>query len=164
MKRAGKIRLGSAVAVGCGLAVQAAGAQETRTPDYRFMLLKSQKQAVQATLGNHCHPDAANSGKCVEVDYPLKTNAVLKLRPGTTVTLLFRADAGDVKWRAARIDGRRQERLTATGEAKLASRKTKRRWIITLPKRLSRSTDLLGFDVVYPNAYSSFEVGAKVQP
>ncbi len=162
VRRAGTIRLVSVIAVGSGVMVGAATAQETATPDYGSMFVKASKQSVQATLGARCHPDMTGSGNCVEVAYPLKTTGTLKLRPGTTVTLLFRADAGNVTWRAARIDGRGQEKATAIGTAKLVTRRTKRRWQITLPKNLSRSSDLLGFDVQYPNAYSSFEVGLKV--
>ncbi len=162
VRRSETFRLVTVIAVGCGAVAGAAAAQETATPDYRALFLKASKQSVQATLGARCHPDQSGSGNCVEAAYPLKTTGTLKLKPGTTVTLLFRADAGNVTWRAARIDGRGQEQATATGVAKLVTRRTKRRWQITLPKRLSKSSDLLGFDVQYPNAYSSFEVGLKV--
>jgi hypothetical protein len=93
----------------------------------------------------------------------LKTTGTLKLRRGAEVTLIFRGDAGNVTWRAARIDGRGQEKLTASGVAALVTKKSKRRWRITLPKNVSLTSDLLGFDVQYPNAYSSFEVGLKVR-
>lgn len=145
------------------LGVSAAGAQETATPDYRSMFLKASGQSVQATLGAFCHANDTSPENCaVTPKYPLKTTGTLKLKQGTKVTLLFKADAGEIGWRAARIDGRGNEVITAVGQAKLITRKTKRRWQITLPDKLARSSDLLGFDVTYPNSYSSFEVGLKV--
>ncbi|MCW3010883.1 MAG: hypothetical protein JWO90_1287 [Solirubrobacterales bacterium] len=156
--------MGVALTTAGALVGSGAMAQETATPDYRFMVLKASKQSVQATLGAYCHPNSTAAENCSVVPrYPLKTTGTLRLRRGTTVTMLFRADAGNVTWRAARIDGRGREQLTATGVAKLVTTKSKRRWKLTLPKRLSRSTDLLGFDVQYPNAYSSFEVGLRVR-
>lgn len=153
-----------ATAVGCGLVVQGAAAQQTAVPDYRAMFIKAQKQSVQATLGAYCHPDDTSPANCsAGPPYPLKTTGTLKLKRGADVTLLFRADAGNVTWRAARIDGRGQEKITASGVATLVTTKTKRRWKIKLPKKVSLSSDLLGFDVQYPNAYSSFEVGLKVR-
>lgn len=156
--------MGVATALGCGLVVQAAAAQQTAVPDYRAMFLKAEKQSVQATLGAYCHPNDTTPGNCsAGPAYPLKTTGALKLRRGADVTLLFRADAGNVTWRAARIDGRGQERLTASGVAKLVTTRSKRRWRIKLPKKVSLSSDLLGFDVQYANAYSSFEVGLKLR-
>ncbi len=153
-----------ATTLACGLVVQAAAAQSAAAPDYRAMFVKSGKQFTQATLGAFCHPASADPANCGKgPSYPLKTTGTLKLRRGAEVTLLFRGDAGNVTWRAARIDGRGQEKLTASGVASLVTRKSKRRWRITLPKNVSLTTDLLGFDVQYPNAYSSFEVGLKVR-
>ncbi|MDQ3631705.1 MAG: hypothetical protein M3417_10645 [Actinomycetota bacterium] len=164
MRRARRIRLGVATALGCGLVMQAAVAQPAAAPDYRVMFVKSGKQSVQATLGAYCHPADPDPANCSKgPSYPLKTTGRLTLKRGAKVTLLFRGNAGDVTWRAARIDGRGQEKLTASGVAGLVTKRSKRRWQITLPKNVSLSSDLLGFDVQYPNAYSSFEVGLKVR-
>lgn len=131
-------------------------------PDYKTMIVKARRQSVQATLGTHCVPTADGNGDCSEATYPLKTTGVLKVHRGDSVTLLFAAAVGDVRWRAARIDGRGEEQLTATGIAKVVT-KTKKRWKISIPKNLRRSSKLLGFDVRSPNAYASFEVGLVVQ-
>ena len=164
MRRARRIRLGVATALGCGLVVQAAVAQPAAAPDYRSMFVKAGKQSVQATLGAYCHPADGSAGNCSKgPSYPLKTTGKVTLKRGAGVTLLFRANAGNVTWRAARIDGRGQEKITASGVAELVTRKSKRRWKIMLPKNVSVSSALLGFDVQYPNAYSSFEVGLKVR-
>lgn len=131
-------------------------------PDYAVMVVKVGKQSVQATQGTSCQPAPDGTQSCTESTYPLKTTGVLTLTRGGEATLLLKAAAGYVRWRAARIDGTGQEQLVAYGEAKVVT-KTKKRWRVRLPKDLRRSTRLLGFDVVYPNAYSSFEVGAKVR-
>ena len=131
-------------------------------PDYSVMVVKHGKQSVQATLGTACQPTADGGQQCTEATYPLKTTGSLKLTRGGEVTLLLKAPAGYVRWRAARIDGRGQEQLVAYGEAKVVT-KTKKRWRVKLPTNLKRSTKLLGFDVVFPSAYSSFEVGASVR-
>jgi hypothetical protein len=135
---------------------------QTPPPDYTVMIVKVGKQAVEATLGTYCHPQADGTGKCGQADYPLKGTGKVTLYQNGTVKLLLRAQASRVAWRAARIDGTGKERIVAVGEAKPLL-KTHRQWQMKLPKNLSRTTDLLGWDVNYPYAYSSFEVGAKVR-
>jgi hypothetical protein len=130
--------------------------------DYKKLVVVSGKKSAQATLGTRCHPGVNGSpGDCAEAKYPLKTTGVVSLRAGERVTLLLGAPATDVSWRAARIDGTGKEQLVDVGTAFPAT-KTQKRWRIHLPKRMSRRTKLLGFDIVYKNAYSSFEIGAKV--
>jgi hypothetical protein len=148
--------------VACAGMLAGAPAVAQAPPDYTVMVVKHGKQAVQATLGTSCQPTATGGSQCNEATYPLQGTGAVRVSRGGTVTLLFRAPAGYVRWRAARIDGAGQEQLTAYGEAKVVT-KTKKRWKIVLPKNLRASTKLLGFDVVYPNAYSSFEVGATVR-
>jgi len=136
-------------------------------PDFTRMIVKVGNKSVQATVGTRCVPDARGKGACTDAVYPLKTTGSVTLRPGGEAELLLGAAAGDISWRAARIDGAGKEKILrfggtpVTGEAKRVT-KTGKRWRITLPKTLSRSTDLLGFSVVYPNANAAFEVGAKV--
>ena len=137
-------------------------AQADTAPDFTRLIVKVGKRSVQATLGTHCVPTADGKGQCDTAAYPLKTTGSVTLSRGGEVTLLFGAPAGYVSWRAARIDGTGKEVPVATGEAKVVT-KTKKRWRITLPKNLRRSTKLLGFSVNYPNAFASFEVGATVK-
>jgi hypothetical protein len=132
----------------------------TPTPDLSQMFVVSGGKTVGATLGAYCHPTGCPDPRTFS--YPLKGTGSITARAGSTITLLFKAPVRDLDFRAARIDGRGQEVLTTTGGGKHVT-KTRRRWRITLPRTLSRTTDLLGFDVVYSNtAYSSFEVGLKV--
>jgi hypothetical protein len=128
------------------------------------MVLVAGKKSVQATLGANCrpNPDGTPGGPCVDSKYPLKTSGNVTLHGGDTVTLLLGAPAGYVGWRAARIDGAGKEQITAVGEGKPAT-KTQKRWRLILPQKLSTRTKLLGFDVYYRNAYSSFEVGSIVK-
>jgi hypothetical protein len=137
-----------------------AGAQN-KPPDYSRMVVKVGKRSAEATLGSYCHPNEDGSGRCVDATFPLKTTGVVRVRPSGTVELLMGAGAEFIQWRAARINSRNEEVITAQGEARAVTR-TYKRWRFKLPKRLSRSTDLLGFSVKYPFAYSSFEVGARV--
>jgi hypothetical protein len=156
-------RVAIAVVLGGSLlTVPAIGAGAATTPDYSKMIVVSGKKSSQATLGTRCHPNPDGSaGTCVETTYPLKTSGKVTLRAGERLTLLLGAPATDVRWRGARIDGTGKEQLVTVGAATPIT-KTQKRWRIQLPKRMSARTKLLGFDVVYKNAYSSFEVGARV--
>lgn len=138
-----------------------AGAQETKPPDYSRMVVKAGKKSAEATLGSYCHPDANGSGTCGDAVFPLKTTGTVKIRANGEITLLLGAVAQNVVWRAARINGKNEEVIVAKGSARAVT-KSYKRWRFKLPKRLSKSTDLLGFAVQYPYAFSSFEVGAKV--
>jgi hypothetical protein len=147
--------------LGCGLtAGSLAGAAET-SPDFTRLIVKVGARSVQATLGTHCVP-ADGKGNCTDAHYPLKTTGKVTISRGGQVTLLIGAPAGYVAWRAARVDGKGEEIITAKGEAKPIT-KTKKRWRLKLPKSLRRSTKLLGFSVTYPNAFAAFEVGASVK-
>ena len=141
-------------------------AQTTATPsaqDYRTMIVQSYKQKAPATVGYNCVPKPdGDGGECTEdVKYPLKFANTVTIRPNGEVTVLTKVPATFVRWRAARIDGKGEEVITALGEAKRVT-KTAKRWRLTLPKKLNRSTDLLGFDVQHENAYASFEIGTKI--
>lgn len=144
------------------LATAAVAIAQDKAPDYRTMIVQSYKQKAPATLGYNCVPKPDGSGgECTEADYPLKFTNTVTIRPGGEVTLLLRATADYVRWRTARIDGTGEEVVTAQGEARAVT-KTRRRWRIKLPRRISRTTDLMGFDVQSTLHYSSFEIGAKV--
>jgi len=144
------------------LATAAVAFAQDKAPDYRTMIVQSYKQKAPATLGYNCVPSAdGTGGECTEATYPLKFTNTVTIRPNGEVTLLLRAQADYVRWRTARIDGRGEEVITAQGEARSIT-KTRRRWRIKLPKRISPSTDLMGFDVQSTKHYSSFEIGAKV--
>jgi hypothetical protein len=135
---------------------------QTTAPDYRTMIVQSYKQKAPATLGYNCVPKPdGTGGQCTDAEYPLKFTNTVTIRPNGEVTLLLRAQADYVRWRTARIDGTGEEVITAQGEARSVT-KTRRRWRITLPKRISRTTDLMGFDVQSTKHYSSFEIGAKI--
>lgn len=155
-------RITTTLALGAAAGIAAPLAFAASTPDYTKLIVKSGKKSVQATLGTHCVPTPDGAGSCGESTYPLKTTGTVTVSRGSEVTLLFAAPVGDVRWRAARINSAGQEVATATGVAKLVT-KTKKRWRVTLPKNLKRSSKLLGFDVQSPNAYASFEVGLKVR-
>jgi hypothetical protein len=159
------MRLRAALAAVLGaamLALAAIGAGAATTPDYSKMIVVSGKKSAQATLGTRCHPNPdGGESKCIETTYPLKTTSKVTLRAGERVTLLLGAPATDVRWRGARIDGTGKEQLVTVGAATPIT-KTQKRWRIQLPMRMSARTKLLGFDVIYKNAYSSFEVGARV--
>ncbi len=129
------------------------------THDYKKLIVKSGKKAAAATLGIRCHPDDCPSE--ANHKYPLRTTGTVPLRAGETVTLLLGAPATDVRWRVARIDGLGKEQLIDVGVAFPAT-KTQKRWRARMPKKLSKRVKILGFDVMYKQAYSSFEVGAKV--
>lgn len=159
----GRVALVLVVVVVGGLATALAAGAAKRPPDYSKLIVRVGKQSVEATLGAYCHPTADGSGRCADAKFPLKTTGTVKIARNGTVELLFGANASYVQWRAARIDGRGQERILAHGHALSASRKSFKRWRFKLPKKLARSTDLLGFSVNYPYAYSSFEVGAKLR-
>ncbi len=144
------------------LAVTGVGAGAATKADYKKLIVVSGKKSTAATLGTRCHPGQnGTAGDCTEAKYPLKTTGTVALRAGERVTLLLGAPATDVRWRAARIDGTGKEQLIDVGGAFPAT-KTQRRWRVHLPKKMSRRIKLLGFDVVYKNAYSSFEIGARV--
>ena len=141
-------------------------AQTTAAPtaqDYRTMIVQSYKQKAPATVGYNCVPKPDGSGgECTdEVKYPLKFANTVTVRPNGEVSVLTKVPATFVRWRAARIDGKGEEVITALGEAKSIT-KTGKRWRFKLPKKLNRSTDLLGFDVQHVNAYASFEIGTKI--
>ncbi|WP_205698936.1 hypothetical protein [Conexibacter sp. SYSU D00693] len=148
-----------------GLLAAPSALAQTAVPDYRSMFVQYGGKTVQAKLGSYCHPNAQGTGECLELDpkkdYPLKDAATITVRQGEDVTLLFKHTVSHLAWRAARIDGLGEERITWTGTGRAVT-KTFRRWKIKLPRTMARSSDVLGFDVNYPNAYSSFEVRIKV--
>lgn len=146
------------------LAVPAAvGQQPTR--DYTKMVVKSGKKSTQAKLGAFCHPDGNGSGRCTaegEVTYPLKGVATIVGRRGQDITLLIAAPVSHLAWRTSRLDGRGNEVITHIGRGRAVT-KTFKRWRIKLPKDMRTSSRFMAFDVTYPQAYSSFQVGLKVQ-
>lgn len=148
---------------GVMLATAAVALAQEKAPDYRTMIVQSYKQKAPATLGYNCVPKPdGTGGQCSELpDYPLKFTNTVTIRPGGELTLLLRAPADYVRWRTARVDGKGEEVITAQGEARAVT-KTRRRWRITLPRRISRTTDLMGYDVQSTLHYSSFEIGAKI--
>jgi len=162
MNRRRTVTVCATAVLGCVLAAGPLARAADKPPDFTRMIVKVGKKSVQATLGTNCVPSADGQGSCTEASYPLKTTGKVTVKRGQQVTLLFGAPAGYVSWRAARLSAKGEEVITAKGEAKAVT-KTKKRWRLTLPKNLSRSTKLLGFSVVYPNAYASFEVGAAVK-
>lgn len=146
--------------MGAGLAAGAPAVAQA--PEYGTMIVKHGKQSVQATLGTNCQPTATGGQECADAKYPLATTGRVTLTRGKEVKLLLKASAGYVRWRAARVTSAGEEVLLTYGEANVVS-KTKRQWRLTVPKDLRKSATILGFDVVYPSAYASFEVGAKVR-
>jgi hypothetical protein len=146
--------------VAVGGATTLAGAQ---TPNFKRLIVDAEKKRAPATLGSHCVPFADGTGGECKQDYtyPLKVSNTLTIRPGGQVTLLLGAPAEFVRWRVARIDGKGEEVITALGEAKAVT-KTRKRWRITLPRRISRSSKLMGYDLQYENGYASFEIGARI--
>jgi hypothetical protein len=153
-----------AIAAAMALGVPLASAQSTG-PDFTTLIVKYGKKSVQATLGSHCVPTPDGKGSCVQADYPLQTTGTVTVSRRGKVTLLLTAPATYIRWRAARPvpgDTKNPERIYATGEA-FAVTKTKKRWRLTLPGDLRRSATLMGFDVLYSQAYSSFEVGINVR-
>jgi len=158
--RSARIALAGGAGITLGIAALAHAAE--KAPDYRTLIVQSYKQKAPATLGYNCVPKADGSGgDCTDATYPLKFTNTVTIRPNGEVTVLLAAPASYLRWRTARIDGKGEEQITGLGEAKRIT-KTAKRWRIRLPKRISRSTDLMGFDAVYPNAYSSFEIGVKI--
>jgi hypothetical protein len=154
--------LGATVAAVAVLAVAGQGAGAVPAVDYKKLIVMSGKKSAAATLGTRCHPGVDGApGDCAEAKYPLKTTGTVPLRAGERLTLLLGAPATDVRWRAARVDGLGKEQLIEVGVAFPAT-KTQKRWRVHMPKKLSKRIKILGFDVVYKNAYSSFEVGARV--
>lgn len=148
-------------ALGAGLFAGAPAVAQA-PPEYGVLVVKHGKQSVQGTLGTNCQPTPEGGQQCAEATYPLQTTGKVTLTRGKEVQLLLKAPAGYVRWRAARVNGVGEEVLIKFGEARVAT-KTKKRWKFTVPKDLRKSTTILGFDVVYPSAYASFEVGAKVR-
>lgn len=139
-----------------------AGAQ-TPAPNFKRLIVQAEKKRAPATLGSHCVPFADGTGGECKQDfvYPLKTSNTLTIRPGGQVTLLLGAPAEFVRWRVARVDGRGEEVITALGEAKSVTR-TGKRWRITLPRSIRRTSKILGIDLQYANGYASFEIGARI--
>lgn len=136
----------------------------TSVPDYRKLVTKVRKQAVEATLGYRCVPTPSGPDCPDETPkYPLKVTGTLKVKQGDQVELLFGAPVGDVTWWAARVNGVGKEVATAKGVAKIVSKKQKKRWKIVLPKNLRKSSKVLGVFARSPNAQASFEVGLLVR-
>ncbi len=167
MRRFPSLAIPVVALVAAALSLAAAAPAAAPAPDFTRLIVKVGKKSAQATVGYRCVPDAKGTGSCVEAKYPQKTTGTVRLRAGGKFQLLLGARAADITWRAARIDASGKERvlrgggMDVTGDAKRVT-KTGKRWSITMPKTLSRSTDLIGFSVIYPNAFSSFEIGAKV--
>lgn len=149
-----------ALSAAAGIAAPLAFAAST--PDYRTLIVKSGKKSVQATLGSRCIPTSDGKGDCTEVPTPLKTSGTVTVSRGGQLTLLFAAPVGDVRWQTSRVNGTGQEIATAQGVGKLVT-KTKKRWRVTLPKNLKRSSKIFGVLAQSPNAYASFEVALKVR-
>jgi hypothetical protein len=158
-------RTTSFLAVAIAAALLAPLAFAASVPDYRILITKLGKQSVAATLGYRCVP-TPQGPDCPTTDqpaYPLKTTGTLKVKAGEQITLLFAAPVGDVTWWTARVNGFGKETATAKGVAKIVSKKVKKRWRITLPKNLRKSSKILGVYALSPNAQASFEVGLQVK-
>lgn len=142
------------------LLVPAAVAQQA-TPDYNSLFVKYGKKTVQAKLNAYCHPQPGSTGICAG-DYSRDGMGSITVRRDGEVTLLIRHPATSVEWTATRIDGRGDEQITSQKGNARAVTKTLKRWKLKIPKNLSRSTDVLRFNVRYPNAFSTFGVLTKV--
>lgn len=156
----------TAVVAGPASGALAQDAGDQPSPPFTVMIAKTTKsrQSVQAKQGSYCLPNATfTGGICHTATFPLPDVPVVKVSPGEQVTLLFKAPVGYVTWRTARINSRsKAEVITAQGEGELVTR-TKKRWRITLPKTLRRSSTIVGVNVTYLNAYNSFEFGIAVR-
>lgn len=152
-------RLVTPVALGTLLFAPVAVAQQS-PPDYTALFASYGKKTVQAKLGGYCHPTADGSGVCGG-EYTRDGMGTITVRRDADLTLLVRHPATSVEWQAMRIDGRGDEQIVAHGSAKAVTR-TLKRWKLRVPRNLTRSTDVLRFNVRYPYAFSSFGVLAKV--
>jgi hypothetical protein len=130
--------------------------------DYDLLVVLVGKKYTPATLGANCRPGPDGApGECAKAKYPLKTKGIAAVRRGGTLQALVAVGANYVRWRAVRIDKHGKEQINASGEA-WPIKNWNRRWRVKIPRELKRSTRLIGFDVLYPNAYSSFEVKVRV--
>jgi hypothetical protein len=139
---------------------------QTPSQPFTVMIAKTTKsrQSVQAKQGSYCLPNANfTGGICHTATFPLPDVPVVKVSAGEEITLLFKVPVGYVTWRTARLDGpSKREVITANGEGDQVT-KTKKRWRITLPKKLRKSSTIVGVSVTYANAYNSFEFGISVR-
>jgi hypothetical protein len=158
----------AAVAAGPASGALAESTDPSQTPSQPFtvMIVKTTKsrQSVQAKQGSYCLPNQSfTGGICHTASFPLPDIPVVKVSAGEVVTLLFKVPVGYVTWRTARINSAtKQEVITANGEGDQVT-KTKKRWRITLPKKLRKSSTIVGVSVTYANAYNSFEFGIAVR-
>jgi hypothetical protein len=155
----------TAIAAGPASGALAQDTGEQPSPPFTVMIAKTTKsrQSVQAKQGSYCLPNATfTGGICHTATFPLPDVPVVKVSRGEQITLLFKAPVGYVTWRTARLDGRRAEVITGQGEGERVTR-TKKRWRLTLPKNLRRSSTIVGVNVTYLNAYNSFEFGIAVR-
>jgi hypothetical protein len=155
----------TAIAAGPASGALAQDTGEQPSPPFTVMIAKTTKsrQSVQAKQGSYCLPNATfTGGICHTASFPLPDVPVVKVSRGEQITLLFKAPVGYVTWRTARLDSRRTEVITGQGEGERVTR-TKKRWRLTLPKNLRRSSTIVGVNVTYLNAYNSFEFGIAVR-
>ncbi|HYF25681.1 MAG TPA: hypothetical protein VD931_08095 [Baekduia sp.] len=127
-------------------------------PDYRSLFVKSGKKTVQAKLGAYCHPNAGPAGECGG-DFSRQGMGAITVRRDGELLLLLRYTASEVEWQAARLTSSGKETGVRTGRAVAKKRTKGKRWVFTLPRNLSKSTKLLRFNVRYPHAFSSFQLG-----
>jgi hypothetical protein len=158
----------TAVAAGPAAGAMADETAPERAPvkEYSVVIAKTtkSKQSVQAKQGSYCLPAAdGNGGTCHTATFPLPDLPKITVSRGEKITLLFKVPVGYITWRTARVNAKTgQEVAIANGEGEQVT-KTKKRWRVTLPKNLRKSTTILGLFVQYANAYNSFEVGLKVR-
>ena len=155
--KAPRLALSGALA---GLLLAPAAVAQQAPPDYTALFAKYGKKTVQAKLGAYCHPNAQGTGVCGG-DYSRDGMAKLTIRRDADLTLLIKHPATSVEWSAKRIDGRGAEVDVGHGNARAAT-KTLKRWKLRVPRNLSRSTDVLRFNVRYPYAFSTFAIETKV--
>ena len=134
----------------------------TKPPDYGKLTVAVGKRRAAAMLGTFYHPTADGKVTSHIASYPLSPGSTVTIRSRGRVDLLLGAAASYVTWRAVRIDSEGKEKLTASGEARPAKKKSFKRWRVRLPRGLSKSTTMLGFNIHYPYAFSDFEIRAKV--
>jgi hypothetical protein len=146
-----------------GAMAEVAGEQPSKP--FTVMIVKTTKsrQSVQAKQGSYCLPNETfTGGICHTATFPLPDVPKVRVSKGEQITLLFKVPVGYVTWRTARLSPTKTEVITGTGEGERVT-KTKKRWRLTLPKNLRKSSTIVGVNVTYVNAYNSFEFGITVR-